>query len=398
MRMEELADSMYIKQTDAVEKYLLNLVQEYFKNSSLASSTSREYIIKRAVERMKEEMEFDQLGVLSITLPDGVKRTGAVTISLEDLNGEPAIVPKRSAFNVNFGTEQNTACEGNDPRLSDKRDPLEHKHEISEINGLEGILSTITGKIERVNGFLHEHKNKSVLDILVYTGKKSVIDLADLENIEEKIKKIVQDIENDITKYRNDVQTKVTQVNTEIQNVRTEIESIKQYILDTNKQYYEQSKAYADTKISDAVNDINNKLMDYTKKTELNPILDLASNVYTLAGSMEIPLSDSANLKEYNIDMPINQNILDELNTRMQVLKNTQIEFLLEYSDSSNLMCSATPYVIIDNDTVDGTLQTGVTFANNTIHISISCKSNIPDYIANGKIILNVYSKKNITI
>ena len=398
MRMEELADSMYIKQTDAVEKYLLNLVQEYFKNSGLASSTSREYIIKRAVERMKEEMELDQLGVLSITLPDGIKRTGAVTITLEDLLGEPAIVPKHSAFNVNFGTEQNTACEGNDPRLSDKRDPLEHKHEISEINGLEGILSTITGKIERVNGFLHEHKNKSVLDILVYTGNKSVIDLADLENIEEKIKKIVQDIENDITEYRNDIQTKVTQVNTEIQTVHTEIESIKQHILDTNKQYFEQSKAYADTKINDAVTDINNKLMDYTKKTELSPILDLASNVYTLAGSMEISLSNAADLKEYNTDIPIAQDILDELNTRMQTLQDTQIEFLLEYSDDSKLMCSNTPHIIINDNTINGTLQTGIIFTNNTVHISISCESDIPDYIINSKIILNVYSKKNITI
>ena len=398
MRMEELADSMYIKQTDAVEKYLLNLVQEYFKNSDLASSTSREYIIKRAVERMKEEMEFDQLGVLSITLPDGIKRTGAVTITLEDLLGEPAIVPKRSAFNVNFGTEQNTACEGNDPRLSDKRDPLEHKHEISEINGLEGILSTITGKIERVNGFLHEHKNKSVLDILVYTGNKSVIDLADLENIEEKIKKIVQDIENDITEYRNDIQTKVTQVNTEIQTVRTEIESIKQYILDTNKQYFEQSKAYANTKINDAIADIDNKLMDYTKKTELNPILDLASSVYTLVGSMEIPLSNAANLKEYDADVSIAQDVLDELNTRMQRLQDTQIELLLEYSDGSNLMRSNTPYVIIDDNTINGTLQTGIVFDNNTVHVSISCESNIPDYIINSKIILNIYSKKDITI
>ena len=398
MRMEELADSMYIKQTDAVEKYLLNLVQEYFKNSGLASSTSREYIIKRAVERMKEEMELDQLGVLSITLPDGIKRTGAVTITLEDLLGEPAIVPKRSAFNVNFGTEQNTACEGNDPRLSDKRDPLEHKHEISEINGLEGILSTITGKIERVNGFLHEHKNKSVLDILVYTGNKSVIDLADLENIEEKIKKIVQDIENDITGYRNDIQTKVTQINAEIQTVRTEIESIKQYILDTNKQYFEQSKAYADTKINDAIADIDNKLMDYTKKTELSPILDLASSVYTLVGSMEIPLSNAANLKEYDTDVSIAQDILDELNTRMQRLQDAQIELLLEYSDSSNLMRSNTPHVIIDDNTINGTLQTGVVFDNNTVHVSISCESNIPDYIINSKIILNIYSKKDITI
>lgn len=402
MRMEELADSMYIKQTDAVEKYLLNLVQEYFKNSSLASSTSREYIIKRAVERMKEEMEFDQLGVLSITLPDGIKRTGAVTISLEELLGEPEITPKRSAFNVSFGTEQNTACEGNDPRLSDKRDPLEHTHEINEINGLEGILSTITGKIERVNGFLHEHKNKTVLDLLVYTGSKSSIDLADLEKIEDKIKQIIQDIENDINQYRSEIQTKITQVNTEIQNVRTEIESIKKYILDTNKEYYEKSKTYSDEKITEAIQKIDKKLEDYAKITELSPIFDIASNVYTLAGSMEIKLSDIISFvpgtNEYNIDIPIEQNILDELNTRLQMLQNTQIELLFKKSDGLKVIYSALPHVIIKDNIVDGTLQAGIIFTDNSVHIDIKCKSNIPDYVINGDIVLNIYSKQNITM
>lgn len=398
MRMEELADSMYIKQTDAVEKYLLNLVQEYFKNSSLASSTSREYIIKRAVARMKEEMEFDQLGVLSITLPDGVKRTGAVTISLEDLLGEPAIVPKRSAFNVSFGDEQNTACEGNDPRLSDKRDPLEHKHEMNEIIGLEGALSTITGKIERVDGFLHEHKNKSVLDMLVYTGNKSSIDLASLENIEEKIKQIIQSIENDMAQYRTEIQTKITQVNTEIQNVKTEIESIKQYILDTNKQYYDQSKTYTDTKITEAVNDIDAKLADYAKTTELAPVLDLANQIYTLAGSMEISLTDTSGLNEYTADIPISTDILDELNTRLQMLQDTQIELVINYADGTNIVYSVLPLVVIKDDVVDGSVQAGIVFANNTVHVSISCKTGIPNYVTNGKIILNVYSKRNITL
>ena len=245
---------------------------------------------------------------------------------------------------------------------------------------------------------MHEHKNKSVLDILVYTGNKSVIDLADLENIEEKIKKMVQDIENDITGYRNDIQTKITQINAEIQTVRTEIESIKQYILNTNKQYFEQSKAYVNTKINDAIADIDNKLMDYTKKTELSPILDLASRVYTLVGSMEIPLSNAANLKEYDADVSIAQDILNELNTRMQRLQNTQIELLLEYSDGSNLMRSNTPHVIMDDNAINGTLQAGIVFDNNTVHVSISCESNIPDYIINSKIILNIYSKKDITI
>ena len=106
MRMEELSDSRYIKNTDTVERYLLNLVQEYFKNSNIAPTTSKEYIIKRAVERMREEISYDSIGVLSITLPDGEKRTGAITITLEDLNGEPLISPKYSAFNVNFGNEK----------------------------------------------------------------------------------------------------------------------------------------------------------------------------------------------------------------------------------------------------------------------------------------------------
>ena len=176
MRMEELSDSRYIKNTDTVERYLLNLVQEYFKNSNITPTTSKEYIIKRAVERMREEISYDSIGVLSITLPDGEKRTGAITITLEDLNGEPLISPKYSAFNVNFGNEKNTACEGDDPRLSDARKPLQHEHDIKDIIGLEGILSTLIGRIERIGGFAHEHSNKNVLDILIYTGEKVSID------------------------------------------------------------------------------------------------------------------------------------------------------------------------------------------------------------------------------
>ena len=61
-------------------------------------------------------------------------------------------------------------------------------------------------------------------------------------------------------------------------------------------------------------------------------------------------------------------------------------------------MCSNTPHIIINDNTINGTLQTGIIFTNNTVHISISCESDIPDYIINSKIILNVYSKKNITI
>ena len=44
MRMEELEDSRYIKSTDSVEKYLLGIIQEYFKNSNTALEGSKEFI------------------------------------------------------------------------------------------------------------------------------------------------------------------------------------------------------------------------------------------------------------------------------------------------------------------------------------------------------------------
>ena len=50
-----------------------------------------------------------------------LNRLGISVTNINILGGEPLISPKLSAFNVNFGQEKNTACEGNDPRLSDAR-------------------------------------------------------------------------------------------------------------------------------------------------------------------------------------------------------------------------------------------------------------------------------------
>ena len=223
MRMEELSDSRYIKSTDQVERYLLGLVEEYCKNSNVSSPSSREYIIKRAVKRMKEEISLEGMGVLSITLPNGEQRTGAVNITLEDLNGEPLISPKLSAFNVPFGNEQNTACEGNDPRLSDARKPLKHQHEIKDIIGLEGQLSTLEGLLNRTGQFEHEHTNKNILDMLVYTGDKTVIDLTLLDTMKDDIQKLVDKIREEIIAHKQEINNKITEVNTKITEVKQEI-------------------------------------------------------------------------------------------------------------------------------------------------------------------------------
>ena len=48
MRIEELVNNNFIKETDSVERYLLNIIKQYFKNNNIEND-SREYIIRKAV-------------------------------------------------------------------------------------------------------------------------------------------------------------------------------------------------------------------------------------------------------------------------------------------------------------------------------------------------------------
>lgn len=404
MRMEELTDNKYIKSTDAVERYLLNLVQEYFKNTNVASTTSREYIIKKAVERMREEISFDSIGVLSITLPDGETRTGAVNISLEDLNGEPFISPKLSAFNVNFGNEANTACEGNDPRLSDARKPLSHVHEITDINGLEGILSSLTGKAEKTGALLHNHTNLDVLDILIYTGGKEVIDLTELETLEDKVRVLCDEIKNEIIQYKEETNIKITEIDEKIIEINNKIEEAKKEVGDnknTNEEYYELSKKYTDESFESAKNEINAIIDDLVTKSMLNEIIAKLTDVYTLVGTMEVKLNSVIDfeLHEKQKDIiDISSDIITELNNRSQTLNDCQIEIFIKYLDETTgkETLGTLPYIIFNNDAVDGAIHVGTLYEDNQILIMYNSEAfNIPNEIIGAKIIYSVYSKQN---
>lgn len=405
MRMEELSNNIFIKETDTVERYLLNLVQNYFKNSNVASTTSREYIIKKAVERMKEEVTFDTIGVLSITLPDGEIRTGAVTITLEDLNGEPLISPKLSAFNVNFGTEQNTACEGNDPRLSDARKPLEHEHEVSDIIGLEGIVSSLIGKVERANEFAHEHSNQDVLNMLVYTGSNTSIDLTVLETLEDKVMKITDEIRKEVTDYKQEVSQKISDINDKISDTNSKVEELRKTVVDTNKEYYELSKQYTNTGIDNSEKEINENFDKLVLRSELVDIVKALNNVYTFTGSMNFTLSSVLNFSlqqnKQSIELDISQDILNELQERGQTLQDCQLEYIIQYLDTSSneFVYGTLPYVFFVNNQVDGSIQVNTLYANNKLLVSLNTFSfDVPTEIQSATITYNVYSKQNIVL
>lgn len=404
MRMEELSDSRYIKSPDSVEKYLLNLVKGYFRGNDVASSTSREYIIKKAVERMKEEISFDTLGVLSITMPDGEIRTGDVTITLEELKGEPIISPKLSAFNVNFGEEQNTACEGNDPRLSDARKPLPHTHSISDITGLEGMLSTFTGKINRIDGLLHNHNNGSLLNSLTYSGDKTVIDLSKIDTLENDVNELVEQIRNDIVNYEQLISYKIQSANQDVSDIRNQISDLSRQVTEANSSYYTQAKDYADNKISDLQALIDSKLESLATTDNLNAFLDMANNTYSLVGSMVFDLDSVITIVDsqlyYSVDIPIDENIITELDNRVQNLSQCQIEAIMEYIDTNNeKQYCILPYIIIQDHALDGALRVSTSYANKKIHVTLDTSSGtVPDLVKDSRIIYNVYSKKPIVL
>lgn len=413
MRIEELQNNMYIKSTDSVEKFLLNIIQEYFKDSNEALEGSKEYIIREAVDRLKTEMDYNSLGVLSITLPNGEVRTGDVTITLEDLGGEPLISPKLSAFNVNFGNLPGTACEGNDPRLSDARKPIQHQHEIADIIGLEGILSTIQGQIEREGIYNHEHSNKSLLDILTYTGSKDKIDLGILDTLEPKIDQITEQIRTDLIQYIQDTETEVERINIEINAINQRIDGIYQYVLEKCEEYLLQAKQYTDTKIQDSITYLENYIdTNYVKKSSISELIDIAQNCYTFVHTEKWNISNLLlDMDEDSLvaELPLSQYTLDELQKRaIELATSKQIifNFALEYQKDGVTVRQPIPYLdnfdvsfepfmypLLPNLTLSGYIEA---IQTNTNVLKIAFKTNtnkLPSYMFNGKLICDIYSK-----
>ena len=276
MKLEELANNRYIKTTDSVEKYLLEIIKKYFESSNI-DTDNREYIIKKAVARMKEELDIDNAGVLSVN-----GKTGDVTITLEELGGEPAIVPKNSAFNVDFGDQQNTACEGNDPRLSDARKPLRHTHETEEINGLDAELARLRNSIDNLAPTKHTHDNKDVLDKLIYTGVRAQIDLTIIDTIEDELARLRTDVQDTINTNTRELTTLKTRVVEELQAYINAFEGFKTYVNTENIVLKNSLQEYCNTVINNIKTTLENEIADKATKAYIDQLQSLYNNQYSL--------------------------------------------------------------------------------------------------------------------
>jgi hypothetical protein len=147
MRIDKKNDATYTKELDEMEKYFLNMFKRFIENDPGFLDKSVESIITEAVKRAKKEIIFEKAsGVLSIN-----NMSGVVKLTLDDLNGEPKILTKYSAFNRPFGTDSGTVCEGNDPRLSDARTPMPHNHNDLYYLKSELVTHTEDGHMDKLD-------------------------------------------------------------------------------------------------------------------------------------------------------------------------------------------------------------------------------------------------------
>lgn len=281
MSLEQHEDNRFTKERDDVEKYLLRIIQRYFDIENVYTQESIEAIIVESLTRYKQSIIHEKGGfIFSLN-----QRTGHIMLTIRDLGGEEAF-EKQSAFNKDFGIKSDTICEGNDPRLKDKREPLEHKHKIVNIKDLKERLDKLISSNKT-----HTHKNKNILDMLIYTGTKAEIDLIVLDYLEENLKKYY----DNLLYYQREEKAITNNVIEILDNYIVIIEQDLDYaksLINNAVIWLEDAYKYTDNQVDLLKNKFIKLLLKYMTKDEIQPFKDYFSNICYMISDGEIAISN----------------------------------------------------------------------------------------------------------
>ena len=281
MALEQHEDNRFTKERDDVEKYLLRIIQRYFDIQNVYTQESIEAIIIESLTRYKQSI-FHEKGGFIFSLN---QKTGHIILTISDLGGEE-VFEKQSAFNKDFGNEADTICEGNDPRLEDEREPLQHEHEIADIKGLAERLKKIIPSNK-----IHIHKNKNILDMITYTGTKTEIDLIILDYLKENLKKYYDNLlyyqkeEKAITnKAIEDLSSYIIIIEQDLDYAKSLIENAVTWLEDAYK--------YTDNKVDLLKNKFTRLLLKYMTQDDIQLLKEYFSKIYYLISDGEITIPD----------------------------------------------------------------------------------------------------------
>lgn len=280
MSLKEHEDNRFTKEKTEVERYLMRIIQRYFDIENNFTQESIEAMIIESLTRFKQIIVSQKGFIFSLN-----KMTGHLTLTIRDFGGEPAFT-KNTAFNKDFGTKADTICEGNDPRLFDEREPLYHVHEIADVKGLAEELAKIG-----VPKGLHIHGNKSVLDMLRYTGKQTQIDLIVIEQLQKAMNEYyanLQGYKRELTsaqkKALEDLDVYMPQLELMLENIQS--------LVNEAITWLQEAYDYTDSSVSIYKAKVLQMLLKYITKEQAQPIIDYFKKPYYLIVDGEIPITN----------------------------------------------------------------------------------------------------------
>lgn len=278
MSLKEHEDNQYTKEKDEVEKYLLRIIQRYFDIENNYTKESIEAIIVESLTRFKQIVIKEKGFLFSLN-----QRTGHLNLTIRDFGGEYAF-DKNSAFNKDFGKESDTICEGDDIRLENPREPLEHVHEIADVIGLEEALD-----FSGVPQQSHLHGNKRVLDMLTYAGGKAQIDLVVLDYLSEAVKEYV----NNLLYHKNEMKTIHEETIKNLIEYQEELDNLKAVVQD-GISWLDKAKEYTDKEIEQFKVDAKKALLKHLNQTQLQQLTDFFKKAFRIVSDGEIPWQNGA--------------------------------------------------------------------------------------------------------
>ncbi len=165
------------------------LKQQYDAAYTHTSDISNPHSVTKTQVGLENVEDGAQINIIEKVNIDGADLTPDVDKRITLPDKEPAF-EKNTAFNKNFGNEDDTVCEGNDARLSDARTPLSHTHDDRYYT--ESEVDTLLGnKVDKVEGEgLITDAEKALVATIPSISLKNAEQDKQIATIEENLRRV----------------------------------------------------------------------------------------------------------------------------------------------------------------------------------------------------------------
>lgn len=336
MSLQEHDNSQYTKEKDEIEKYLLRIVQRYFDIENNYTKESIEAIIVESLARFKQTIIKEKGFLFSLN-----QKTGHLILTIKDFGGEYTF-NKNSAFNKDFGNQSDTICSGDDVRLENPREPLEHYHDLGDVHELVNALNTLN-----LDGNTHMHNNISTLDILTYSGNKAVIDLTVVDYLQTTVNHYCENL----LYHKAEINKLNTKSVNQILSYRTIISNellVTISILKDTINWLQDVKNYAYKMISHYKLDVGKELLNYMTNDSYNKLMNHFNKNKSSKFQGEFGITDGPiTFTTYDDYTIFNEFKETRFNTG---ISNAKIKLFFRYEDKEGLTITAPlPYTTIHN-------------------------------------------------